>query len=120
MIEQTYSFPKISRLLKSHEFRHFVQYGKKVSDKSFLLSAKPNQYDHPRLGIVVSKKCSKKAVERNRIKRVIRESFRYHQHLLGGFDFLFIAKKPIIEQPQSAFRAELDKKWQKLNTLLDR
>jgi len=118
LTKQAYSFPKTLRLLKSHEFRHFVKFGKKVGNKEFLLSAKPNKFNYPRLGIVVSKKCSKKAVERNRIKRVIRESFRYHQHHLGGFDILFVAKKGVVEQPQTQFRTELDKKWQKLFSIL--
>lgn len=104
--------------MKSHEFRHFVKFGKKVSNKEFLVSAKPNQFKHPRLGMVVSKKCSKKAVERNRIKRVIRESFRYHQHLLDGFDLLVVTRKGVVAQSKAEFRLQLDNKWQQLRKLL--
>ena len=42
----------------------------------------------PRLGILVSKKHSARAVERNRIKRCIREAFRLEQEALGAVDLL--------------------------------
>jgi ribonuclease P protein component len=41
-----------------------------------------------RLGILVSKKHSARAVERNRIKRCIREAFRLEQETLGAVDLL--------------------------------
>jgi ribonuclease P protein component len=42
----------------------------------------------PRLGILVSKKHAARAVERNRIKRCIREAFRLEQEALGPIDLL--------------------------------
>jgi ribonuclease P protein component len=42
----------------------------------------------PRLGILVSKKHAARAVERNRIKRCIREAFRLEQEALGAVDLL--------------------------------
>jgi ribonuclease P protein component len=42
----------------------------------------------PRLGILVSKKHAARAVERNRIKRCIREAFRLEQEALGAMDLL--------------------------------
>ncbi|HYX66298.1 MAG TPA: ribonuclease P protein component [Burkholderiales bacterium] len=42
----------------------------------------------PRLGILISRRHSARAVERNRIKRCIREAFRLEQHSLGGIDLL--------------------------------
>jgi ribonuclease P protein component len=42
----------------------------------------------PRLGILVSKKHAARAVDRNRIKRCIREAFRLEQEALGPIDLL--------------------------------
>lgn len=45
-----------------------------------------------RLGITVSKRVSKRAVERNRIKRSVRESFRHGRAQLPPGDYLLVAK----------------------------
>lgn len=71
----------------------------------------PNDSTHPRLGLVVSRKVSKKAVERNRIKRIIRESFRYSQHKLGTSDYVMIAKTSAAAQENQVLRSDLDKFW---------
>jgi len=42
----------------------------------------------PRLGILISRKHASAAVERNRVKRCIREAFRLEQDLLAGLDLL--------------------------------
>lgn len=47
----------------------------------------------PRLGITVSTKIDKRAVVRNRIKRLIREVFRKNQRSFQGFDIVVIARK---------------------------
>jgi len=47
----------------------------------------------PRLGLVIGKKNVKLAVQRNRIKRQIREFFRIHQSTFTGLDLVFIARK---------------------------
>lgn len=52
-----------------------------------------NQLSHPRLGLIVSKKVSKKAVERNKLKRRLREIFRLNQNNLNSFDIVVIAKQ---------------------------
>ena len=49
--------------------------------------------EHPRLGLIVSKKVSKKAVERNKLKRRLREIFRLNQNSLDSFDIVIIAKQ---------------------------
>jgi len=57
-----------------------------------------NSLNLPRLGVSVPKACGN-AVVRNRIKRVIRESFRVNQHLISqSMDYLVIAAKPVKSQ----------------------
>ena len=46
--------------------------------------------DVARLGLAISKKNCRFATDRNRIKRVIRESFRHHQPTLAGLDVVVI------------------------------
>ena len=49
-----------------------------------------------RLGIVVAKRNVKLAVDRNRLKRLVRESFRQQQEHLGGLDIVVIIKKDFV------------------------
>lgn len=71
----------------------------------------PNGRGHARLGMVVSRKVSKKAVQRNRIKRAIRESFRRHRHQLGATDYVVVAKSGAAGRHSPRLRSELDNIW---------
>lgn len=70
-----------------------------------------NTRGHPRIGITVAKKHVKWAHERNRIKRLTRESFRLHQHTLPAMDFVVIAKKGVADLNNHALTEALDKLW---------
>ncbi len=54
--------------------------------------ARDNGLPHARLGLAVGKKHVRKAVGRNRIKRLVRESFRIHAASLGGFDLVVLSR----------------------------
>jgi len=69
-------FSRQSRLLKPAEFKSVFQRPIRSGDSWFRVLATTNTRQRHRLGMAVSKKACPKAVGRNRIKRVIRESFR--------------------------------------------
>ena len=71
----------------------------------------------PRLGLAVSRKVSKRAVERNRIKRVIRESFRVRRESLPALDVLVIARISAASADNTVLRDDLEHAWQKLKAL---
>lgn len=54
----------------------------------FVLKSLPTNRQAPRLGLVIGRKLARRAILRNRIKRVIRESFRLSQGRLGGLDIV--------------------------------
>jgi ribonuclease P protein component len=61
-----------------------------------VLSYRPNGLTHNRYGFIVASRLGK-AVVRNRIRRLIRESIRQrHPSLKSGFDMVFIARHPIV------------------------
>lgn len=71
------NFPLSHRLVHSHEFdRVFKECEVRLGLPALLFLAKPNHQGFNRLGMVVSKKSVPLAVQRNRIKRQIRETFR--------------------------------------------
>ncbi|MEJ2620283.1 MAG: ribonuclease P protein component [Candidatus Thiodiazotropha sp.] len=87
------AFPRSRRLLKPDEFRRVFSQGRRSGDRYFLVLALANQSDHARLGLAVAKKHCRKAVDRNRIKRIIRESFRHSQLGLVGLDLVVVARQ---------------------------
>ena len=59
-------------------------------DKLFTILCRGNDSNAARLGLAISKKHCRAATARNRIKRIIRESFREHQAMLEGLDVVVI------------------------------
>ncbi|MFZ7133505.1 MAG: ribonuclease P protein component [Eubacteriales bacterium] len=75
-------------------FRHIYKHGKSFGNKSLVIYFIENGYDYNRLGITVSKKLGNSVI-RNRIKRLIKESFRNNiAKLKIGYDIIFIARMP--------------------------
>ncbi len=87
------TFKKKDRLLKRRQFRELSARGKRVQDRFLIIVYSPNELGFSRLGVTVTKKVGNACV-RNRIKRIIRESFRKKRaYLPKGTDLNVIAKK---------------------------
>ena len=89
------SLPKQQILHRRKEFEQLLKYGKRVNLENFDIIYSPNNFDYPRVGYIVSKKISAKAVVRNSIKRLFREYFRHNKAFFGSKDIIFICKKDI-------------------------
>ncbi|MEK7851421.1 MAG: ribonuclease P protein component [Deltaproteobacteria bacterium] len=88
-----FSFTKKERLLKRTEFLAVTGGGKKSHTANFIVFIRPNTLAFSRIGITVSKKVGI-SVERNRIKRLVREFFRLNKAgIETGTDIVVIAKK---------------------------
>jgi len=68
----------------------------------------------PVLGVTVSKKVSKKAVDRNRIKRQVREFFRHHKTDLNGVDIVITAKPNCMIANDQQRNQSLSELWKKV------
>lgn len=78
----------------------------------------PNRSDQARLGIIVAKRNVKRAVDRNRIRRLIRESFRQEKEGLRGLDIIVLARYNIFDDDQVVEpKKRLKKQWQELIAL---
>ncbi len=83
------SFPKTSRLKLASDFRGLLKNGKSSRQNGIAVYFKESDQKKSRLGIIVSKRILKRAVDRNRAKRLIREFFRREKnHFNSNFDFL--------------------------------
>ncbi len=110
-----FSFPKTLRLLNSHDFKQVFDNAKiKVSNAEMLILACRSQHASPRLGLIIAKKNVRLAVHRNRIKRIIRESFRRQQHNLTNVDIIVLAKRGIDRLENQEVHERIDKLWRKV------
>jgi ribonuclease P protein component len=73
--------------------------------------ATPNQLQYPRLGLAISRKVARTAVARNRVKRVIRESFRHRQTRLGALHIVVLGRAGVTTQSKKTLHAALELLW---------
>ena len=84
------------RLRKSSEFQRVRQQGHSITSRLLILAWIPNEVGRLRIGFVVSKRISKLAVERNRVKRLLSEAIRGHlSRLPTGCDIVLSARNHI-------------------------
>ncbi|WP_341936880.1 ribonuclease P protein component [Marinimicrobium sp. C2-29] len=111
----SYAFPKSHRLLTSGDFQAvFADAPVRASHKHFLILARPNGESHSRLGLVIAKKHIRLATRRNRLKRLIRETFRHQQPTLGGIDVIVLARKGMDELDNRQLHDQLDGQWRRI------
>jgi len=108
-------FPRRARLLRPAEFKTVFERGQRLHEKGLTAIAAANTVGHARLGLAVSKKAVPLAVERNRIKRQIRESFRLHQPRLPAADLVILVKpgSRTLQSPQ--LRQHLERLWNRIS-----
>ncbi|HCP56464.1 MAG: ribonuclease P protein component [Pseudomonadaceae bacterium] len=108
-------FGRDKRLLTPHQFKAvFDSPSGKAPGRNVLLLARDNDLDHPRLGLVIGKKSVKLSVERNRLKRQIRESFRLNQENLVGWDIVVVARKGFGDLDNAEVAHQFSKLWKRL------
>ncbi|SIQ92175.1 ribonuclease P protein component [Marinobacterium stanieri] len=107
-----FRYPRRLRLLTGGDFKRvFDRADVKVPDQRLLILARPNNLGHPRIGFVISKKNVRRAVQRNRVRRIIRESFRLHQHQLPALDMIILARKGLDELDNADVHAMIRRCW---------
>ena len=102
------AFPRELRLLTPNHFNFVFQQPQRAGTPQITILGRMNTLGHPRIGLTVAKK-----YERNRIKRLTRESFRLSQHSLPAMDFVVIAKKGVQELDNRALTEILEKLWRR-------
>ncbi len=89
----TLRFTKKAKLIKTDEFSSVFNFRKRISAKYLAVHYQPNQIGHARLGLVVGKKVAKRAVDRNYMRRVLREFFRVQQYEINHVDLVIRVQK---------------------------
>lgn len=107
-----YCFDKTRRLLKKSEYDEVFNQAKKVVTPDFIVLYRNNTVGHARLGLALSKKAIAKAHDRNRVKRLLRETFR--TRLLPAVDVIFLARHGVANVENSIIINKLGALWDKL------
>ena len=93
-----HTLPRACRIQRRPDFTLCYETGRRYFSRSFVLFVRQNQHGTWRLGLAVTKKMGN-AVRRNRIKRVLREFFRLHGHLLPqDKDIVAVPKRELCGQ----------------------
>lgn len=109
--------PPAARLRRAADFAALRQGTGRWQGRHFALRWRETSGVQARLGLAVSRKVSKRAVERNRIKRSIRESFRAERDALPVVDVLVIARTSAAGVGNPGLRADLARAWHTLKAL---
>ena len=102
--------PKSVRLLNKADYNAVFSKSVKVSNSLFLILIHKNSTQYSRLGLVISKKVDKRAVQRNRIKRIVRESFR-NTDFETQCDFAVLARGKVTSLANKDIFESIDKLW---------
>ena len=96
-------FGKQARLLTPADFDAAFKKGKRMGSGPLLAVIAPNELGHARIGFALAKRHAKTAVQRNRIRRQIRERFRLEAERLGALDLVVTLRaKPPTLRPLEA------------------
>lgn len=80
--------------------------------------ARPNADRQVRLGLAIAKKCARRAVDRNRLKRLVRESFRTQRLSLSGLDLVVMCRRDAVAAENSQLMASLASHWARIRKQL--
>ena len=111
---QRLRFPAWRRLRRKTDFDSAYARGRRLGDRFFVLLASPNETGAARLGLAVATKVAGNSVERNRLRRLIRESFRLRQHELPCLDLIVSARSPARSMRNAELRASLNGLWDRV------
>jgi ribonuclease P protein component len=96
------------------QFKRAYAGGKRLGNDFFTVSAQPNDLTWARLGMSIAARLLRRAVDRNRVRRLIRESFRVHQLGLPPLDIVIGARVAVKTADNVRLRSALEQLWQKI------
>ena len=113
-----FSFSRQHRLSGSQNFTRVFQNGRRSVDHFFTVLYVANDRSCPRLGFAISRKRVSKATVRNRIRRLVRESFRHNRQALGNMDIVIMAREKAPAASDPELRESIQQHWSRLHAAM--
>ena len=113
-IELGNCFPRERRLLTAAGFKHVFNQPLVSQDQFFRILARPGEHHSARLGLAISRRMDRRAAARNRIKRLLRESFRQHAQQLPALDIVAIGRHAAPRASNQQLFESLAGHWRRL------
>jgi ribonuclease P protein component len=113
-------FPPTKRLRNRAAFTRVFRRNIRSADELFTVLVRPGDSGHARLGLAISVRAAGGAVARNRIKRLVRESFRQRQDRLPAADIVVMARPGIASWDNAGIRASLERHWERITQRCNR
>lgn len=108
-------FSRNARLTDAFQYKRVFDKNDRSVDRYWTVLSRENKQQGQampaRLGMAVAKKCARRAVDRNRLKRLARESFRQHKHSMTGFDIVLLARLASVNASNQDILLSLEKHW---------
>jgi len=108
-------FSRDARLTNAFQYTRVFDKNNRSADRYWTVLSRENKQQEQvmpaRLGMAVAKKCARRAVDRNRLKRLARESFRQHKHSMAGFDIVLLARLASVTASNQDILTSLEKHW---------
>ena len=112
-----FSFSRDMRMNNPRDFSRVFRKAKRVGGSGLTILTVENTEGTPRLGLAIAKKHLKLAHRRNRVKRIIRESFRLHVSGLPELDIVVLTRADIVKRDPAELRQALERHWLTVVTL---
>lgn len=101
---------KINRITSEKDFALVKAKGKVFQEKSFALAVLDRGEGETRFGFIISTKISKRAVKRNKAKRILSEVVRKKMSKIKkGYDIVFLAKAGVLELDSQHAEDEIER-----------
>lgn len=105
------SFPRRLRLTRAIDFQQVFKNNIRRGDECITILVGTLKGENPRLGFAIARKQVARAVKRNALKRLFRESFRKNRHRLPARDMVIMVRREILEAGPAQIRARLERHW---------
>jgi len=105
------NFGRAMKMNSPRDYSRVFRQAKRVSGSGLTILTVENSMRHPRLGLAIAKKHLKLANRRNRLKRIIRESFRLHQSDFANIDIVVLTRPDIVKRDPTEIWQTLERHW---------
>lgn len=106
--EASVNFPRTARLLTAADYGQVFKKNKRFADRYWTVLVRPGDEQPARLGMAMAKKRAKRAVDRNKLKRVVRECFRVQRHNLAGLDIVVMNRDAAASASKATLHQSID------------